>query len=49
MARYSFDAMSIIYERILKGKGVEHFPVVLVANKCDWEVGREVSTNGTHQ
>eukprot|EP00029_Vermamoeba_vermiformis_P013195 TRINITY_DN8108_c0_g1_i1.p1 TRINITY_DN8108_c0_g1~~TRINITY_DN8108_c0_g1_i1.p1 ORF type:complete len:210 (-),score=66.30 TRINITY_DN8108_c0_g1_i1:153-782(-) len=41
----SFKAVLPLHESILRAKDVEHFPMVLVGNKCDLAQNREVPTD----
>ncbi|KAG2227360.1 hypothetical protein INT45_004315 [Circinella minor] len=43
-SRLSFDEISIFYEQIRRVKDQDLFPVVLVGNKCDLEMERQVSS-----
>lgn len=45
-SRSSFEEISTYYHQILRVKDREHFPMVLVANKCDLEQEREITTAG---
>lgn len=45
-SRPSFEGMKAIYQEILRIKGQDLFPMVLVATQCDAESRRQVSTNG---
>ncbi|KAI8868547.1 ras protein, partial [Ramicandelaber brevisporus] len=44
-SRSSFEEVMTIYQQILRVKDVDYFPVLLVANKCDLAMERQVSTN----
>ena len=45
-SRQSFQDVKLIREQILRVKGTDRVPIVLVANKCDLsEACREVSTD----
>ena len=43
-SRRSFDEITTFYQQILRVKGKDYFPCVIVANKCDLENDRQVST-----
>jgi len=45
-SRSSFEEISTYYHQILHVKDRDHFPMVLVANKCDLEQEREITTAG---
>lgn len=45
-SRNSFQFVKELYQQILRTKDKDHFPVVLVANKCDLEYERQVGMNG---
>jgi GTPase KRas protein len=38
--------ISTFYQQILRVKDKDYFPVIVVANKCDLEQERQVSTQG---
>jgi len=42
--RRSFEELGEFREAILRVKDAEHFPMIIVGNKCDLESSREVST-----
>ena len=42
-SRKSFDAIADFYFHILRVKDLDKFPMILVGNKCDLEIFREVS------
>ncbi|KAF9914731.1 Ras GTPase [Lobosporangium transversale] len=44
-SRNSFEEISTFYQQILRVKDKDFFPVILVANKCDLEHERQVSTH----
>jgi len=44
-SRNSFEEISTFYQQILRVKDKDFFPILLVANKCDLEVERQVSTH----
>ncbi|KAF9306299.1 Ras GTPase [Podila verticillata] len=44
-SRNSFEEISTFYQQILRVKDKDFFPIILVANKCDLEVERQVSTH----
>lgn len=46
-SRSSFEEVSTFYQQVLRVKDRDYFPVVMVANKCDLESERQVSTAGT--
>ncbi|KAI0703809.1 ras family-domain-containing protein [Cytidiella melzeri] len=43
--RESFEEITGLYQHILRVKDLDHFPAVLVANKCDLEYDRQVGMN----
>lgn len=43
-SRSSFEEISTFYQQVLRVKDKDYFPVVMVANKCDLESERQVST-----
>jgi GTPase KRas protein len=43
-SRPSFEEISTFYNQILRVKDKDYFPVIIVANKCDLEHERQVST-----
>ncbi|KAI9025888.1 ras-like protein 1 [Phycomyces nitens] len=43
-SRMSFEEITTFYQQIRRVKDRDHFPMVLVANKCDLEADRQVST-----
>ncbi|WFD38435.1 RAS1 protein [Malassezia japonica] len=43
-SRSSFEEISTFYQQVLRVKDKDYFPVVMVANKCDLEGERQVST-----
>ncbi|CDH53233.1 ras-like protein [Lichtheimia corymbifera JMRC:FSU:9682] len=43
-SRMSFDEILTFYQQICRVKDRDHFPMVLVANKCDLEAERQVSS-----
>ena len=45
-SRDSFEQISTFYQEILRIKGLDSFPAIVVANKCDLEHDRQVGTNG---
>ena len=47
-ARDSFEEIRTFYKQILRVKDKEFFPVVLVGNKCDLDMERQVTTEGEH-
>ncbi|KAF9929512.1 Ras GTPase [Linnemannia zychae] len=44
-SRNSFEEISTFYQQILRVKDKDVFPIILVANKCDLEHERQVSTH----
>jgi len=48
-SRNSFEEISTFYQQILRVKDKDFFPIILVANKCDLEHERQVSTHGKDQ
>ncbi|KAG0358340.1 Ras GTPase [Podila minutissima] len=44
-SRNSFEEISTFYQQILRVKDKDFFPIILVANKCDLESERQVSTH----
>ncbi|ORZ28184.1 ras family-domain-containing protein [Lobosporangium transversale] len=44
-SRNSFEEISTFYHQILRVKDKDFFPIILVANKCDLEHERQVSTH----
>jgi GTPase KRas len=45
-SRNSFEEIMLFQETILRVKDQDYFPIILVANKCDLEFERQVSTSG---
>lgn len=45
-SRLSFDEISTFYQQVCRVKDRDHFPMVLVGNKCDLESERQVSRLG---
>jgi len=45
-SRNSFEEIATFYQQILRVKDKDFFPIILVANKCDLEHERQVSTHG---
>jgi len=43
-SRHSFDEISTFHQQILRVKGNNSFPIIIVANKCDLEDDRQIST-----
>ncbi|KAG5459388.1 MAG: ras-like protein [Olpidium bornovanus] len=43
-SRNSFDEIATFHQQILRVKDKDYFPVIVVANKCDLESERQVST-----
>lgn len=43
-SRTSFEEISQFYQQILRVKDKDYFPIIIVANKCDLENERQVST-----
>ena len=46
-SRSSFEEISTFQQQILRVKDRDYYPMVVVANKCDLEHERQVSTQGT--
>ncbi|KAH6871187.1 ras protein [Coprinopsis sp. MPI-PUGE-AT-0042] len=44
-SRNSFEEVMLFQETILRVKDQDYFPIILVANKCDLEFERQVSTS----
>jgi len=42
-SRNSFEEISTFYQQILRVKDKDYFPIIVVANKCDLEMERQVS------
>ena len=45
-SRDSFQEINAFHQQILRVKDQDNFPVIIVANKCDLEHARQVSSNG---
>jgi GTPase KRas protein len=45
-SRNSIKEISTFHQQILRIKGQDSFPIIIVANKCDLEYERQVGTNG---
>jgi GTPase SAR1 family protein len=45
-SRMSFDEIHTFYHQIRRVKDRDFFPMVLIANKCDLEHDRQVSSHG---
>ncbi|CAG8501370.1 817_t:CDS:2 [Diversispora eburnea] len=45
-SRNSFDEISTFHQQILRVKDKDYFPIIMVANKCDLEMERQVSGHG---
>ena len=43
-SRSSFAEMATFHQQVLRVKDMDYFPMVMVANKCDLEKERQVST-----
>jgi len=43
-SRNSFEEISTFYQQILRVKDKDYYPIIIVANKCDLEGERVVST-----
>ncbi|KAI9001668.1 Ras GTPase [Gaertneriomyces sp. JEL0708] len=43
-SRNSFEEISTFYQQILRVKDKDYYPIIIVANKCDLEAERVVST-----
>lgn len=48
-SRLSFDEINTFYQQIRRVKDRDFFPMVLVANKCDLEHDRQVSSQGKRE
>lgn len=46
-SRMSFEEINTFYQQIRRVKDRDFFPMVLIANKCDLEHDRQVSSQGT--
>ncbi|KAI8867391.1 ras-like protein [Ramicandelaber brevisporus] len=44
-SRSSFEEVVVFYQQILRVKDRDYFPVLLIANKCDLGMERQVTTN----
>ncbi|KAJ3282765.1 Ras GTPase, partial [Borealophlyctis nickersoniae] len=44
-SRNSFEEISTFYQQILRVKDKDYYPIIIVANKCDLESERQVSTH----
>lgn len=44
----SFEEITTFHQQILRVKDKDYFPVIVVANKCDLEGERQVSTQGMY-
>ena len=47
-SRSSFEEILTFYQQVLRVKDKDYFPMVMVANKCDLESERQVSTSGAY-
>lgn len=45
-SRQSFEEILTFQQQILRVKDKDHFPIIVVGNKCDLENERQVSTEG---
>ena len=45
-SKNSFEEISTFHQQILRVKDKDYFPVIVVANKCDLEMERQVSGHG---
>lgn len=45
-SKNSFEEISTFHQQILRVKDKDFFPIIIVANKCDLESERQVSTQG---
>lgn len=45
-SQQSFEEIEGFHKQILRVKDRDHFPVIVVGNKCDLESERQVSTEG---
>ena len=46
-SRTSFEEIAQFQQQILRVKDKDYFPLIVVGNKCDLEVDRQVSRDGT--
>lgn len=44
-SRSSFEEIATFHQQVLRVKDLDYFPMVMVANKCDLEQDRQVSTS----
>jgi len=44
-SRKSFEMINTFYQEILRVKGQDNVPVIIVGNKCDWEFARQVGAD----
>ena len=44
-SRSSFEEIATFHQQVLRVKDMDYFPMVVVANKCDLEQERQVSTS----
>lgn len=47
-SRSSFEEIATFHQQVLRVKDKDYFPMVMVANKCDLESERQVSTSGMY-
>jgi len=45
-SRNSFEEITAFHQQILRVKDKDYFPIIVVANKCDLEMERQVSGHG---
>ena len=46
-SRQSFEEILTFQQQILRVKDKDYFPIIIVGNKCDLDLERKVSTQGT--
>jgi GTPase KRas protein len=46
VSRNSFEEISTFHQQILRVKDKDYFSIIVVANKCDLEMEREISGHG---
>ena len=47
-SRGTFEEIGEFHRQIRRAKNKDNFPAILVANKCDLEYERQVSSTGTY-